>query len=314
MLSSGSAPDASGVWSALGRDRPTLLTGVLLLAVAAVAWIAVVLDTNEMQRMRAAGGDTSMAMPAAQPGTGVATARDTPAAIMLMIEPQASIAMPGGSRPGMLGDPLRYVVSWGVMMAAMMLPSAAPMIALYGAVRRHFGRTGQRGIPTALFALLYVLLWLVTGVPIYIASVAVGAAADASPTVGALLPYALAVVLAAAGVYQFTPLKRACLRVCRSPLGYLMGQWRGGYRGTLRLAWNHASYCIGCCWALMVVLVAAGAMGLQWVLLIAAVVFVEKLLPGAEWTARGVGGALVALGLLVAVQPGLAALLRSQGM
>jgi predicted metal-binding membrane protein len=93
-----------------------------------------------------------------------------------------------------------------------------------------------------------------------------------------------------------------------------MGHWRSGYLGTLKMALEHAAYCVGCCWGLMVVLMAAGAMALHWVLLIAALVFVEKVLPHGEWTARIVGGALLLLGLLVAAQPGLASVLRGQAM
>jgi predicted metal-binding membrane protein len=106
-------------------------------------------------------------------------------------------------------------------------------------------------------------------------------------------------------VYQFTPLKRACLHACRTPLGFLTSNWRDGYAGTLRLAAHHAVTCVGCCLALMIVLVAAGAMGLAWVALIAIVVFAEKVLPYGEWTARVAGVAFVALGLLVAVRPDL---------
>jgi predicted metal-binding membrane protein len=126
----------------------------------------------------------------------------------------------------------------------------------------------------------------------------------------------LGAVLVAAGVYQFTPLKRACLRVCRNPLSFLLTRSRAGYRGTLGLALEHAAYCVGCCWGLMVVLVAAGAMALHWVLLIAAVVFVEKLLPRGEWTAAIVGSGLLLLGLAVVVHPDLAMVLRpsSTGM
>ena len=104
-------------------------------------------------------------------------------------------------------------------------------------------------------------------------------------------------ILLAAGAFQLSPLKQVCLRACRSPLAFLLGHWRAGRRGSLALGWSHAVYCLGCCWALMLVLVAAGAMGLRWVLLIAAVVAAEKLLPGGEWFARAAGGALLLLGV-----------------
>jgi predicted metal-binding membrane protein len=203
-----------------------------------------------------------------------------------------------------------FLSSWGVMMAAMMLPSAAPMVALYGAVHRHADRTGQGGVPTILFAFVYVFAWLLFGIPVYAAELVVETLLAASPMAVGLLPYALAVVLVVAGVYQFSPLKTACLRACQSPLGFLMARWRAGYLGTLRLALAHALYCIGCCWALMAVLVAAGAMGLHWVLLIAALVAAEKLAPAGLVIARTAGVALVVLGVLVAANPGLYALLR----
>jgi predicted metal-binding membrane protein len=210
--------------------------------------------------------------------------------------------MPGAS----LAEAAGFLGAWGVMMAAMMLPSATPMIALYGALRRTAAGAGPAGISTGLFALVYLLLWGAFGIPVYLASLLIGAQSGS----GDLLPYALAVVLVAAGVYQFTPLKHACLRVCRSPLGFLWARSRSGYLGTLRLAVEHAVYCIGCCWGLMVVLVAAGAMALNWVLLIAVVVLIEKVLPRGERAAWVAGGGLVLLGVAVALHPELAMLLH----
>jgi predicted metal-binding membrane protein len=209
------------------------------------------------------------------------------------------------------GKALTFLLAWGVMMAAMMLPSAVPMISLYATLHKNASRSAPRGIPTVLFALVYLAIWLAFGIPVYIASVIVALQTG----LVAVLPYALAVVLVGAGVYQLTPLKGACLRVCRSPLGFLLARTRTCYRGTLRLALEHAGYCVACCWALMVVLVAAGAMSLQWVLLIAAVVAIEKLLPGGEWIARIIGAGLVVLGIAVAVNPDVGMLLRpSAGM
>ena len=100
-------------------------------------------------------------------------------------------------------------------------------------------------------------------------------------------------------------MKRACLHGCRNPFSFLLGRWRSGYLGTTEMALEHSAYCMVCCWGLMVVLVTAGAMALRWVLLIAVLVFVEKVFPRGEWTARLIGVALVVLALLVVVQPGL---------
>lgn len=206
--------------------------------------------------------------------------------------------------PATIADGLAFVVGWAIMMTAMMLPSALPMIALYGATRRGAGGAAPGGVSVTLFTLVYLLLWAATGVPVYLAHTLLMTLA------GPALAYGVAVILLAAGVFQLSPLKRVCLRACRSPLGFLLGHWRAGRRGSLALGWSHAVYCLGCCWALMLVLVAAGAMGLGWVLLITAVVTAEKLLPGGEWIARATGGALLLLGLAVAARPDLVTVLR----
>lgn len=207
-----------------------------------------------------------------------------------------------------LVDGLAFVVAWGVMMAAMMLPSALPMITLYAATQRgEPGAVRVPGAPVATFTLVYLAVWAATGVPMYGASVALSRLAPEARA------YGVAVVLVVAGVFQLSSLKQVCLRHCRSPFGFLLGRWRAGWRGSLSLGWAHAVYCLGCCWALMVVLVAAGAMGLAWVLLVAALVATEKVVPGGEWIARLAGVALMALGAAVVLRPGLALTLRGVG-
>jgi len=219
-----------------------------------------------------------------------------------------------GTMAGASVGAVTFLAGWGIMMAAMMLPSAAPMIGAYATIqRRSVGRAG-RGIPTLLFALVYLAVWLAFGVPVYAAQSLLSLAAQTYVGLRPLLPYAVALVLLVAGAYQVSPWKAACLRVCRSPLQFLIGRWREGYRGTLGLALEHAAYCVGCCWLLMAILVAAGAMGLHWVLLIAAVVAIEKLLPYGEAVARITGAALVLTGTLVALEPELAFFMRGQGM
>jgi len=248
----------SATGTALGRDRTGLITGGLLLVVAAAAWLALLT--------------------------------------------QAEMPMAGAD----LAEAAAFFGAWTVMMAAMMLPSAIPMLALYAVLRRNAAGGGQRGVPAALFALVYLAVWAAFGAPVYIASLVISEQTGLSDE----LPYALAGVLILAGVYQLAPLKRACLRVCRNPLSFLLARSRAGYRGSLSLAVEHALYCVGCCWGLMVVLVAAGAMALNWVLLIAVVVSVEKLLPRGEWSAAIVGGTLVLLGVTIAARPDVAILLR----
>ena len=207
--------------------------------------------------------------------------------------------------PPTMADALVFVAGWGVMMAAMMLPSALPMIRLYGATLRGHAATAPRALPIAAFTLVYLALWTASGAAVYLAHTGLMAL---SPRAFA---YGVATILLAAGAFQLSPLKHRCLRACRSPLGFLLGHWRAGVGGGLALGWWHALYCLGCCWALMIVLVAAGAMGLAWVLLVTAVVAAEKLLPGGEWIARVTGGALLLLGAAVFLDPDLVTALRA---
>lgn len=208
--------------------------------------------------------------------------------------------------PATAAGGIAFVISWAVMMTAMMLPSALPMISLYGATQR--GARETRGVPVVVFTAVYLLLWAATGVPVYIAHSLLMAIAPPA------FAYGVALILLAAGAFQLSPLKQSCLRACRSPFGFLLGHWRAGRRGSLALGWSHAVYCVGCCWALMLVLVSAGAMGLPWVLLITAVVAAEKLLPGGEWLARATGLALLVLGVAVALRPDLVTVLRGHTM
>ena len=250
---------------------------------------------------------------------GIAVARDRTTLVtggLLLVVALAAwavlLAQPAMAMPAMPDpvDAIGFLVAWGIMMIAMMLPSAVPMIALYGVVRRNAAKTGQASLREAVFTLVYVAVWVAMGVPVYVGSVFIANQPQLEP----VLPYALAAVLVLAGVYQLTPLKRACLRVCRNPLSFFMARSRTGYRGSFELALEHAAYCVGCCWGLMLVLVAAGAMALNWVLLIAAIVFIEKILPRGEWSAAVAGAALIALGLAVALRPELAMIIHPGSM
>ncbi len=186
------------------------------------------------------------------------------------------------------------------MMAAMMLPSAAPMILLH---RRGVSAPGriQSELRTALFIGVYLLVWAAAGVGVWIGA----RITDALLPMGARA-LAVAAILLLAGVYQFTPLKTACLRVCRSPMDFLLTHWYPGLRGELRLGLEHGIYCLGCCWALMVVFVGAGAMGLLWAAVIALAVFIEKVLPRGVAFGRGMGIALIAGAALVVTRPEIA--------
>jgi predicted metal-binding membrane protein len=176
-----------------------------------------------------------------------------------------------------------WLGAWTVMMAAMMLPSASPLVLLYS-------RRSDTLASTLLMA-GYLLTWAFVGLAAYAVAMRLPDPGDG----------AVAAVLIAAGVYQFTPLKSACLRRCRSPVDFLVTHWRAGRLGALRIGLEHAAYCVGCCWALMAVLVVAGAMGLVWVVAIAAAVAAEKLLPGGRRLGRVGGIALLVAGIVIAL-------------
>jgi predicted metal-binding membrane protein len=193
-----------------------------------------------------------------------------------------------------------FLGGWTLMMAAMMLPSAMPMILLH---RRGVAGSAriQSGLRSSIFVGAYLLVWGASGVGVWLLS---RIAAAVIPMDAQAL--AVAGVLLLAGVYQFTPLKTACLRVCRSPMDFLLTHWYPGVAGEFRLGAEHGLYCLGCCWALMAVFVGAGAMGLLWAAVIAVAVFVEKVLPGGVAFGRVIGIVLIAGAAVIAIRPEIA--------
>jgi predicted metal-binding membrane protein len=196
-----------------------------------------------------------------------------------------------------------FVLAWAVMMAAMMVPAAAPMIVLFQATATRRKAAGRAFVPTWVFVVGYLLVWTVIG---GITWLLVQVASDVAGKFGAAdrqswAPLALGAVLGLAGLYQLTPLKRVCLDHCRSPFGFVMQHWREGYGGALQMGVVHGLYCLGCCWALFAVLVATGVMSLAWMLLLTLVVFAEKVLPFGRRASQVVGLAFLVLGVVVAV-------------
>jgi len=195
-----------------------------------------------------------------------------------------------------------FVVAWGVMMAAMMLPAAAPLLLLYRTVAGGRQADGAAFVSTWILAAGYLLVWAAVGVATY-AIIRVGgdvASRLAMVEHRSWASLALGATLVVAGLYQFTPLKRACLR--QWPITKPNGDWhwRDGRLGALRMGFVHGAYCLGCCWALFAILVAAGVMSVAWMLLLTLVVFAEKVLPHGQRAAVVVGLAFVALGVFVA--------------
>ena len=212
---------------------------------------------------------------------------------------QQAASMSGMGGMAMLGAGL-FLVTWVVMMVAMMFPATVPMVLTHARVVRS---RGEGSLPTVAFVLGYIVIWAATGlVPLAIIQAA------GSPLAGPLsgwLPRVGGAVILLAGIYQLTPLKDMCLSHCRSPLGFILTHdFGGGSPAAARAGMSHGLYCLGCCWALMAVLAVLGLMNLAWMAAFAVIFFLEKNWSRGVTLSRVVGFASVALGLAVIVQPG----------
>src|SRR5436305_3466803 len=200
-------------------------------------------------------------------------------------------------RDGSLGSGLVVFAMWAVMMAAMMLPSVAPVTLLVANIaRQRAAKGGAFGAGTALFVLGYLVVWVGFAGLATLLQWGLDEAGLLSDTMALANRLVAAAVLVAAGVYQITPLKEACLRHCRSPLDFLLFHWREGGLAALKSGVGHGAYCLGCCWMLMALLFVGGIMNLAWIAAIALLVLIEKTLPGGSWMGRVVGAVLVAWG------------------
>ena len=241
------------------RDRAVVLAA--LAAVAALAWVHLGLTARAMGRHAAMG----MAMPRMEEWSAV--------------------------------DVLLLFVMWAVMMVAMMLPTAAPVVLTFASIQRRRRERDGPYVSTAVFALGYLLVWTAYGAGAALAQWALHEAALLSPTMASTSAVLGGGLLIGAGLFQFTPLKRVCLTQCRSPITALSSGWKEGTRGALRMGVRHGGYCVGCCWVLMALLFVAGVMNLLWVATIAAFVLIEKVAPGGGWVGRVAGALLVGWGV-----------------
>lgn len=237
------------------RQRVVIVAA--LAGIAALAWLYLLRAAADMTEAMA-GMDRSMAMP-----------------------PKGAV------------DLLLLFAMWWVMMVGMMLPSVAPVILTFATVNRNRRARGEPYVPAALFTAGYLLAWGGFSLAATLAQAALERAALLSPMDMTLDSRLLGGLLfLAAGLYQFTPVKLACLSFCRSPLDFVVNHWQDGPGGALRMGMTHGLHCLGCCWILMLLLFVGGAMNLLWVAGLAAVVLVEKLTAG-PWIGR-IGGVLLA--------------------
>jgi predicted metal-binding membrane protein len=191
-----------------------------------------------------------------------------------------------------------FLGAWVVMMAAMMLPSVAPTVALYSRMTRE-----RSPLSPLFFAVGYLVTWAAVGALAF-------AIARAGDRIGGDVlawdragRWVAGATLLAAATYELTPLKDVCLGKCRSPLGFLLGSWRGGRAGALRMGAKHGAWCVGCCWALMASLFALGIMSIAWMGFVAGLIATEKLLPWRRVANYGTAAILLTLGVMLLVAP-----------
>jgi len=261
--------ESSGVTGAFVRVDRVVVAGLVLIVVA-LAWAFTVMQARQMDAMEAAmWRDMNMSMNGMEPSW-------TPL------------------------DTLLIFTMWSAMMAAMMVPGAAPMIAAFATINRRRRERNASYVPTAVFLLGYLVVW------------------SGFSALATLLQYLLqkaellttmmqsgsyifsAVLFLAAGLYQFSPLKERCLAYCRSPDGFILSEWRDGALGAAIMGLRHGLFCMGCCAALMLLLFAVAVMDLRWVAALTVLVTAEKLLPGAKFWRTAIGGALIVFGLAFA--------------
>jgi predicted metal-binding membrane protein len=231
---------------ALRHDRIIILAA--LVGIAAVAWAYMIYEARGMQQ------------------TGVCEC--------------LGMAMSGPDiKPWALGAILPLFLMWAEMMVAMMIPSAAPMILTFARVNRQRREQQRPFVPSSLFLLGYLVVWAAFSLAAALLQWALHAMALLSPMMESISPVLGGLLLISAGAFQWTPWKRACLHHCRSPLNFLLQDWREGRTGALAMGIQHGAYCTGCCWLLMALLFVAGVMNMLWVAIITVLVLLEKVLP-----------------------------------
>jgi predicted metal-binding membrane protein len=196
---------------------------------------------------------------------------------------------------------LMLFTMWALMQVAMMSPTAVPMLLLYAKIARHRQEHTSPLVSTALVFLGYVIVWAVFSLLIAAVQMGLQATALLSPMMASSSSWLSGSVLVAAGLFQFSHLKQACLSQCRSPVTYFMTEWRNGHVGALLMGLNHGVHCVGCCWILMALLFVAGVMNILWMAIIMAFVLIEKLAVRGVLFGRIAGVGLIVWGIIVLI-------------
>jgi len=221
------------------------------------------------------------------------------AACWLVVLRQAGMTQGIGLTTG-LTLPL-FLLAWVAMMIAMMFPTAAPMILMFGRVAAGKQQRAQPFVPTWVFVSAYLVVWVGFGVVAYAAAAGLSTLATPSPWLMGNATRLGGAVLVVGGLYQLSPLKSLCLTMCRSPLSFLLTKWRDGYGGAFVMGLRHGAYCLGCCWLLFAILFPLGVMNIAAMLGLTLLIFAEKSLAWGSAIARVAGVALVGYGAVVLV-------------
>jgi len=254
----------------LRRDRAVLVAGLVVIIALAWGWLlaGAGMETSTVEMTAMAGMDGWLMQPAVW----------TPAYAALIF------------------------TMWWVMMVAMMLPSAAPMLLLFARVNRKDKAAGAPLAPTACFAVGYLLAWGGFSALATATQWGLELSRLLSPMLVTSSHWLGVGILVTAGLWQLTPFKAVCVRHCRSPLGFLVSYWRAGRLGALQMGLAHGAFCLGCCWLLMALLFFGGVMNLYWIIGLAVFVLLEKTIPLGHWLGRVAGIALVAWSAVLAIQ------------
>ena len=211
------------------------------------------------------------------------------------------VIMPAMTNWG-IADLCLVLLMWTTMMSAMMLPSAVPMVLAYVGIQRARGTNAQRLISASLLVFGYLTVWLGFSLAATVLQWALLETALITPMMESASAIMSGLFLIGAGVFQFTPLKRACLTGCRSPVRFLLSAWQESRSGAFALGLKNGATCLGCCWALMLLPLAIGVMDLRWMAALTAFILIEKALPGGDRFGRTVGWALIFWGGLLLVR------------
>jgi predicted metal-binding membrane protein len=248
--------------------RERFLVGASLCGVALLAWAYII---YEARRMNATGVCECMRMKMSGPDLS-----SWPATTLLPL-----------------------FLMWAIMMIAMMLPSALPMILTFTAITRNRQRLGRPYIPISLFVFGYVAIWCIFSALAAVAQWLLHRHALLSPSMASTSALLGGTLLLAAGIFQFTPLKQTCLTKCRGPLEFIITRWREGRAGAFRMGIEHGAFCTGCCWALMALLFVAGVMNILWIAALTLLVSLEKMLPARARVSNGAGLLLAGWGVCI---------------